>query len=295
MQKVLHSLEVLHHKMQAINSRIERIEQKLDIGPSAGKQSPPPTVPSTSVYVHGSDVVDVDSRRLNVDEVLFGYDLIFESHRLFLGSSWLGVQSMQNPADAWSLQQLQWRIKPKVVVDIGTNVGGSAVLFADIMSHYLEPGQGVIVSCDPKHVSVNAEPQGAAAKCPDCTSGDKSPLWKWVDYHQAKSMDDAAIKAVEAAVKKHGGPVLVSVDGDHDGPTVLEELRAYAKFVTPGSYMVVQDTKLDRLWSFRQYKGPLWAIRQFLAEPAGAQWEVDRDRELFWYSQHAHGYLKKKG
>eukprot|EP00663_Eupelagonemidae_sp_cell21sb_P010430 gene10430-biopygen7726 len=41
--------------------------------------------------------------------------------------------------------------------------------------------------------------------------------------------------------------VMVIEDGMHERDSVLANVRAYARLVTPGSFLLVQDTKLDRI------------------------------------------------
>ncbi len=64
------------------------------------------------------------------------------------------------------------------------------------------------------------------------------------------------------------------------------------QYVTNGSYMIVQDTKLDRLFS---KPGPRTAVRDFLKEdaasPGGPHFTSDRSREVFRYTQHSEGFL----
>ena len=78
-----------------------------------------------------------------------------------------------------------------------------------------------------------------------------------------------------------------------------------------GSYLVVQDTKLDRMYAsdgagtIPRWHGPTAAVRAFLQaqaqaashadglHQAGRQFEVDRTREKLLYSQHPSGYLKR--
>ncbi|KAG2486802.1 hypothetical protein HYH03_014601 [Edaphochlamys debaryana] len=240
-----------------------------------------------SSFKDGEQIISLNNgHQMRIDDILYGYDTLFETRHLFSVGSWLGVQCQQDPSDATVIQQIVWDVKPRVIVDIGTNVGGSALFFAHIMSAYAEPGQAIVLTVDPKMFTDNWD---AAAKnlCPKCTFAGDSPLWKkYVQFHQGLSLDKATLEAIEAAIAKYGGPVLVSADGDHNYETVLNECRALHKYVTKGSYLIVQDTKLDRLFKKPQSRA---AARQFVQE--NDMFVVDKSREWPMYSHHTDGYL----
>ena len=89
---------------------------------------------------------------------------------------------------------------------------------------------------------------------------------------------------------------------------VVDNARAYAPFVTVGSYLLIQDTKLTR-FKKQQACGILpttaeqdacWkdtkemagdSVHTFLAE--NKDFEMDRSLELLLYTQHAQGFLKR--
>mmetsp|Transcript_142216 Transcript_142216/g.318204 ORF Transcript_142216/g.318204 Transcript_142216/m.318204 type:complete len:84 (-) Transcript_142216:460-711(-) len=60
----------------------------------------------------------------------------------------------------------------------------------------------------------------------------------------------------------------------------------YAPLVTVGSYLVVQDAKLDRIWGKPAVRA---ATMQFLKSSDDFVW--DRDIEYFGYTQHM--YLRR--
>ncbi|PNH08366.1 hypothetical protein TSOC_005102 [Tetrabaena socialis] len=71
-------------------------------------------------------------------------------------------------------------------------------------------------------------------------------------------------------------------------PQPADRLASFpcAQYVTNGSYMIVQDTKLDRLFN---KAGPRKAARDFLA--GNSNFVIDKSKELFLYTQHSDGYL----
>jgi cephalosporin hydroxylase len=82
--------------------------------------------------------------------------------------------------------------------------------------------------------------------------------------------------------------VLVMEDSTHEKPVVLTNLKAYGRFVTPGSYLIVQDTRCGR-WK------PADAVEEFLTLPEGSAFTVDPRWEYMVFSQHNGGFLRKAG
>jgi len=47
--------------------------------------------------------------------------------------SWMGVLTVKNPMDMWIYQEIIWEVKPDVIVEIGTYVGGSTLYLAQVL------------------------------------------------------------------------------------------------------------------------------------------------------------------
>merc|ERR1719247_3838626 len=75
-------------------------------------------------------------RRLTLDDVVFGYDLLFESMHLFSYVSWDRVAMQQDPQDAFAIADLLSRTQPDCFIELGTNSGGGAIFYADRMRVY---------------------------------------------------------------------------------------------------------------------------------------------------------------
>jgi cephalosporin hydroxylase len=90
------------------------------------------------------------------------------------------------------------------------------------------------------------------------------------------------------------GAVLVLLDSDHRRDHVLAELRAYAPMVTPGSYLVVEDSNINGHPVYEDFgPGPTEAVQDFLKERD--DFEVDRSREKFLLSFNPGGWLRRVG
>ena len=104
-----------------------------------------------------------------------------------------------------------------------------------------------------------------------CTGG---PWWQVEEYTRAAKT------------------VMIIEDSNHKKDVVLANLRAYHKFVTPGSFFLVQDTYVDQFGQGSH--GPHGAVREFLASEGKDLFVIDRGREYFLFSQHSNGWLYRK-
>lgn len=98
--------------------------------------------------------------------------------------------------------------------------------------------------------------------------------------------------------------VMVILDSLHAADHVLKEIEAYWNLTSPGQYLLVEDTHLDRLLTkdpAHPFLGPERALRLFWlgteewAREANRYFYVDRRREYMVLSQHKGGYLVRVG
>ena len=83
--------------------------------------------------------------------------------------------------------------------------------------------------------------------------------------------------------------LMVILDSDHSQSHVADELESYSPFVTPGSYLLVQDGIIDALAIFANGRpGPLVALDEFVRRHR--DFEVDEARcQKFIVTHHPRG------
>jgi cephalosporin hydroxylase len=156
-------------------------------------------------------------------------------------------------------------------VETGTAHGGSALYLATLCETV---GTGEVVSVD-------------IGPWPD------RPAHPRLTYLTASSTDPAVVARV-AERATGAGTVLVVLDSDHRRDHVLAELRAYAPLVTPGSYLVVEDTNINGHPVYEAFgPGPMEAVQDFLKERD--DFEADRSREKFLLTFNPGGWLRRSG
>ena len=188
------------------------------------------------------------------------------------------VRIIKNPLDLWMLQQTAYESRPDYIVETGTWQGGSALWWAHTLT-----GMGL------EHARV------LTVDIQDLTKSAAShPLWKkHVEFFLGSSTDPKIVETI--AEKVRGKRVLVNLDSDHSMQHVLDELRLYAPLVAPGDYIAVEDTHLDGIPTHpEQGPGPTAAIRRFLAEPEGKDFEQDFTREALVMTSYPGGWLRRK-
>lgn len=189
-------------------------------------------------------------------------------------TKWLGIPSEQAPTDNWSMQEIISEVRPEYIIETGTANGGTTLFYANVLS---------LVNPTGKVITIDVEPRIEDAS--------KLPLWKdRVEMIVGSSVDPKVTEHIAQEVR--GKKVLVTLDSLHTRDHVLKEMQIYSKLVTPGSYLVVQDTNLNGHpvrpdWG----PGPNEAVEEFLK--TNDNFTVDRGREKFVLTFYPGGWLKR--
>lgn len=199
--------------------------------------------------------------------------------------SWLGRPVIQYPQDLVALQEIIWRVRPRLIIETGVAHGGSVIFSASMLE--LLGGPGLALGID---IDIRAHNRPLI---------EGHPLAHRLRLLEGGSLDPA-IADQARRLAAEGGPVMVILDSDHSHRHVLAEMRLYGPLVTPGSYMVVFDGLVEdfpeavapgRPWG--PGNNPLSAIWEFLSGPN--DFEIDREMEdKLLISAAPSGYLRKK-
>jgi cephalosporin hydroxylase len=85
---------------------------------------------------------------------------------------------------------------------------------------------------------------------------------------------------------------MVTLDSDHHAAHVAEELRLYSQLVTPGSYLVVEDTHFNGYPILPKFgPGPHEAVDAFLR--SNPDFTRDGSREKFGMTFNPGGWLRR--
>ena len=192
--------------------------------------------------------------------------------------SFQNVRLIKNPLDLWMMQQIIYEVQPEFIVETGARYGGSALYFAHTLN-----GMGL---ANARILTVDAGNQTQSASA--------NFLWKkYVEFFHGNPTDPAIVSQIARRVK--GRRTVVTLGSDHAMKHVREELRLYAPMVSPGSYLVVEDTNLDGVPTEpRSGPGPYAAVQQFLEEGGSKDFEPDFSREIMVMTFNPGGWLRRK-
>ena len=179
------------------------------------------------------------------------YNGLFEHRRLFEGMRFLGIRSGLFPLDAHAVQELFFEVKPALVLETGTDQGGSAAYYAMLLET-MGLSSTRVLTCDvADNVAAALLPGGSLFE----TLGRRITFLRGsVGDAKVDVAVDAALAAAAADNEEHhhpeaGRPVFVTLDSDHAYAHVLAELRFFAARVPVGSFIFVQDTRLSYAWA----------------------------------------------
>ncbi len=182
-------------------------------------------------------------------------------------ASWFGVPTWKLPSDVWVYQEILVETRPELVIETGTQYGGSALFYANLFD-LLGTGEVVTIDIDTSavHEAVRTHPR--------------------VTVTEGSSTDPAVVDAVRA--RANGRRTMLILDSDHQQAHVAEELRMWSDVVSPGCYLVVEDTALGTQY-LPGWGGSLAAVKEWL--PSHPEFRPDPSREKFLATTNFSGYL----
>ncbi len=209
-------------------------------------------------------------------------DIINEFHKFYYYSSciggtwknasWLGIPVQKNPMDCWIYQELIYSIKPDIIIETGTKVGGSALFFASICD-MVDNGRIITIDID-NDGTYNL------------------PVHDRISYLHGNSVDEKIIAMLYNIIKNK--KVMVILDSDHSKNHVLTELKIYSKMVSVDSYLIVEDSNISGFPVHGiEGEGPLEAIFEFLNSDSNTGFKIDRTMEKFYFSFNPYGFLRR--
>ena len=182
---------------------------------------------------------------------------------------WLGVTTLKCPFDLWIYQEILYETKPDWIIECGTFKGGSSLFLAsmcDLIDH------GKIITID----ILDYKPEKTHPR---------------ITYLLGSSTSKEIEEKVKSMISENE-TVMVILDSNHSKAHVLNELNIYSKLVTPGNYLIVEDTCVNAHPQMPYFgNGPLEAVQQFLT--GNNQFIIDRAREKFLLTFNPSGYLKR--
>jgi cephalosporin hydroxylase len=229
-----------------------------------------------------SDPLRFATRKQLADHFLAEHPVVEQFHKLFYDSTdtwrtttWLGVPAMQNPNDVWVIQEIISEVKPDIIVETGTYMGGSAALWATVLQQ---------VNASGRVLTIDIEDNVAKDTRNLPIIRDK------VDFLLGSSTDPKIVDEVRR--RAIGKKVLVILDSDHSKNHVLSEMNAYGPLVSKDSYMIVQDTDINGHPVLPDFgPGPWEALDEFL--PKNRDFQPDEKRERLMFTMHPRGFIKK--
>ena len=162
-----------------------------------------------------------------------------------------------------------YEVKPDLIIEIGTNVGGGALYIADLLESI---GNGIIHTID---LEIKSDPMLLEHNRIKLFSGG----WESYDIELTRNFEK----------------ILIIEDASHLYSDTLGVLNKFSSIVSENSYFIIEDGIINELGLEKEYcGGPLRAIREFL--PIHPEYIVDRKWcDMFGKNAtfNVNGYLKK--
>lgn len=186
--------------------------------------------------------------------------------------TWNGLPIIQMPEDVLITQEIIWKTKPTVIIELGIAWGGSLAFYAHTSSTY---GGARVIGID-KTIPLHNRNRIKSV-----------PYSEMIELWESSSIELKTFEAIKKTIKASDRVMLI-LDSNHEHSHVLAELNLWSSIVSSGSYIIVADTIVESLpnqahrkRSWGRGNNPETALRQFLSENIGFLRDNEYSRKTF--------------
>jgi cephalosporin hydroxylase len=200
--------------------------------------------------------------------------------------TYAGVPLSKFPEDLRVYEHLLWQAPPRVVIEVGSQFGGSSLWFRDRLADLVTYGKitdPLVIAID---LDIELVRETLDATHPDGLDG--------IELIGGDVTDPELPMRVEKLLRPDDR-CLVIEDSAHEYDTTLAALRGFARFVSPGGFFVVEDgcVDVDEMRIEGWPRGVLPALHDWLESEDGAGFSQRRDLELYGITCHPEGFLQR--
>jgi cephalosporin hydroxylase len=213
---------------------------------------------------------------------------------------WLGRPIIQYPQDLAAMQEIIWQVKPDLIIETGIAHGGSLIFSASMLA-LLDMCEAIEQkkTLDPSHSERKVLAVDIDIRAHNRAAVEAHPMSSRIQMIQGSSIAPEIVEEIRS-IAAGFSKVLVCLDSNHTHEHVLEELKAYAPQVSPGSYCVVFDTIVEDLpkemfpeRSWGPGNNPKTAVWEFLKSHPEFYIDKSIDHKLL-ISVAPDGFLRRK-
>lgn len=222
---------------------------------------------------------------VGLDETVRDYWL--RRARQHTSDSYAGVAMSKFPEDLRVYEHLLSMMRPQVVIEIGTQHGGSALWFRDRLVALARYGGCPV----PRVISTDIDLALARAALEAA-----DPEYAATITLLEGDVRDPSLPAAVEALLPRGARCFVVEDSAHTYETTAAALAGFARFVPVEGFFVVEDgcVDIEEMRAADDWpRGVLPAIRAWLGTEAGKNFTARRDLELYGVSCHPEGFLQR--
>jgi cephalosporin hydroxylase len=204
-----------------------------------------------------------------------------------MDDSYCGLLMLKFPEDLRTYEHMLWASRSNVVIELGSQTGGSTLWFRDRLVTMATYGR----VADPRVIAVDIDISETEAGVRHVDRGAAH-----ITLVDGDVLDPGLAGRIEAMLRPGDVPFVIE-DTAHEHDTTLAALQGFAHLVPLGSWFVVEDTVVDddELRVNDEWpRGVVPALQEWLATEQGAEFEVDHVAEHYGVTGHPGGFLRRR-